>query len=146
MAALVCAECGAAYESDDDDCVTRFDQLLALDHSRTEPWGSRHGQAFAAFALSHPVSQAASVDRAWEALHASYMSGAAAHYVFAEMRTHGTSIAPRPIPPRPVSRVALPCETIAGLPNFPAAKYAAWLDSWCRAVLASWGARVPLGS
>src|ERR1051326_7998235 len=53
-----CVECGAEYESDEDSCVARFDRLLALDHSRQEPWGSRHGQAFAAFALQHPATVA----------------------------------------------------------------------------------------
>ena len=51
---------------------TRFELLLALDHSRAEPWGSRHGQAFAAFALQHPVRHAASLDVAWELLYRVY--------------------------------------------------------------------------
>jgi len=46
-----CPECGASYATEDDSCSARFERLLALDHSRQEPWGSRHGQAFAAFAL-----------------------------------------------------------------------------------------------
>ena len=49
-----CDECGARYTEPGDSCQARFDQLLALDHSRQEPWGSRHGLAFAAFALQHP--------------------------------------------------------------------------------------------
>ena len=49
-----CEECGAEYPEPADSCQARFDQLLALDHSRQEPWGSRHGLAFAAFALQHP--------------------------------------------------------------------------------------------
>ena len=49
-----CNECGARYGNSTDSCVVRFDQLLALDHSRREPWGSRHGLAFAVFALQHP--------------------------------------------------------------------------------------------
>jgi catechol 2,3-dioxygenase-like lactoylglutathione lyase family enzyme len=43
--------------------------LLALDHSRQEPWGSRHGVAFAAFALQHPARYATSLDPAWATLH-----------------------------------------------------------------------------
>jgi hypothetical protein len=63
-----CPECGAMYSEERDSCAARFEELLALDHSRREPWGSRHGQAFAAFALQHPVTRAASLDRAWAAL------------------------------------------------------------------------------
>ena len=143
MTSSACAECGAAYPPNAGDCASRFDELLALDHSRGEPWGSRHGQAFAAFALSHPDTYAPSLDRAWAALHAIYALGAAPHQVFSQLRTVGAPLAVGPIPHRPMSRVALPHVTIAGLPGFPAAQYAAWLDSWCRAVLASWGARVP---
>jgi Family of unknown function (DUF5946) len=143
MTSSVCAECGATYPLSTGECGSRFDELLALDHSRVEPWGSRHGQAFAAFALSHPVSYARSLDRAWSALYAIYALGAAPHEVFAQLRAVGAPLAVGPIPQRPVSRVALPHVTIAGLPDFPAVHYAAWLDGWCRAVLASWGARVP---
>ncbi len=64
-----CPECGAAYQAAGDSCGARFDALLALDHARREPWGSRHGLAFAAFALQHPAAHAASLDRAWAALH-----------------------------------------------------------------------------
>jgi hypothetical protein len=51
MHGSLCPECGATYSEEGDSCAARFDQLLALDHSRREPWGSRHGQAYAAFAL-----------------------------------------------------------------------------------------------
>ena len=48
-----CPQCGGALASPDDSCASRFDTLLALDHSRQEPWGSRHASAFATFALQH---------------------------------------------------------------------------------------------
>src|SRR5205823_8749822 len=59
-----CAECGAMYIDEFDSCAARFETLLAVDHSRREPWGSRHGQAFAAFALQHPNTCSSSLDRA----------------------------------------------------------------------------------
>jgi len=75
MVGSQCPECGATYSEEGDSCAARFDQLLALDHSRREPWGSRHGQAFAAFALQHPVIHEASLDRGWAALWRIYVAG-----------------------------------------------------------------------
>ena len=61
-----CEDCGASYAAPDVDCSMRFDELLALDHSRREPWGSRHGLAFCAFALQHPRTYDRDVlQRAW---------------------------------------------------------------------------------
>lgn len=35
-------------------CGELFDRLLALDHSRRQPWGPLHGQAVACYFLQHP--------------------------------------------------------------------------------------------
>jgi hypothetical protein len=139
-----CVECGASYSADSDSCTLRFEQLLALDHSRREPWGSRHGQAFAAFALQHPLRYSASLDRAWQALARIYLLGEAPAHVFASLRvdgraTTGSSI----VPPRPTTAVRAPTVTIADLGDFAADEYAAALDAWCRATLHAWGADVP---
>lgn len=48
-----CPECGAAGES---PCEELFHRLLALDHSRREPWGPLHGVAVACYHLQHPDS------------------------------------------------------------------------------------------
>src|SRR5213082_2669152 len=105
---MVCVECGATYTSDDESCHARFAELLALDHSRREPWGSRHGQAFAAFALQHPQTYPAAVDGAWQALHRIYRLSEPAERVFAAMRNRqsGPVAANRAsgvsdVPPRP---------------------------------------------
>jgi len=133
-----CVECGAEYESDDDSCAARFDRLLALDHSHQEPWGSRHGQAFAAFALQHPARFASSLDQAWLALYRIYVMGDAPARVFAALRAaHGMPPA-WDAPPRPSQRAALPTMTIADLGDFAAESYAERLEAFCRASLAAW--------
>ena len=39
-----CPECGAVYADPGDSCAVRFDALLALNHSRREPWGAATGR------------------------------------------------------------------------------------------------------
>jgi hypothetical protein len=136
-----CGECGAYYERDDDSCATRFAHLLALDHSRREPWGSRHGQAFCAYALQHPGRHATSLDAAWSALYRIYVLGVDPAEVFESLRNNATG---RPdgrsaVPHRPATRRAMPDMTIADLGDFDAASYPARLNAWCRAALRSWG-------
>ena len=134
-----CVQCGAEYENENDSCSARFDRLLALDHSRQEPWGSRHGQAFAAFALQHPATYPSSLDHAWQALYRIYVSGDQPAYVFAALRER------RPFetdsPRRPTQRAGMPSVTIAYLADFDADTYPERLDAWCRASLAAWGLR-----
>lgn len=103
-----CEECGATYASAEESCASRFDELLALDHSRTEPWGSRHGLAFAAYAAQHPQR---------------YGPASAAHGLATLRRTYGEG--------------ELLGVTIADLGSFPAESYAADLDRWCRSVVAA---------
>lgn len=143
VAAHRCPECGASYLDAGDSCAARFDALLALDHSRQEPWGSRHGQAFAAYALQHPVRHAASLDSTWGSLYRVYVQGAVPAEVYgAIVRARGERPAAWTVPPRPVEPVGLPALTIADLGAFEADRYAAQLDAWCRAALAMWGAPV----
>jgi len=136
-----CPECGATYSEKDDSCAARFEHLLALDHSRREPWGSRHGQAFAAFALQHPVTHAASLDRAWAALWRIYVAGESPARVFGALVAHRGRVPPgeENIPVRPAARTTMPSVTIADLADFAVETYPRRLDAWCRATLASWG-------
>jgi ribosomal protein S18 acetylase RimI-like enzyme len=135
-----CLECGAEYQDAGDSCAARFDALLALDHSRQEPWGSRHGQAFAAFALQHPVRHASSLDSAWAALYRVVVQGAAPAEVFASIvRARGGLPATWGIPPRPAAPAMAPTVTIADLGAFTADRYPAQLDEWCRSALTMWG-------
>ena len=142
-----CPECGASYEADDDSCAARFEQLLALDHSQREPWGSRHGQAFAAFALQHPERFAGSLDHAWAALHRIYVFGDRPSYVFDQLRSKRPQVLTRwNVPPRPAHPVMPPSVTIGDLGDFEAAAYAEQLDEWSRASLAMWGATAKVTS
>ena len=139
MTAFRCAQCGAEYENENDSCSARFDRLLALDHSRQEPWGSRHGQAFAAFALQHPATYPSSLDHAWQALFCIYFRGHQPAYVFAALRAR--RFVDNDIPQRPDRRAEMPSVTIADLADFAADTYAERLDELCRASLAAWGLR-----
>jgi hypothetical protein len=136
-----CPECGATYSEEGDSCAARFDALLALDHSRREPWGSRHGQAFAAFALQHPVTHEASLDRAWAALRRIYVARESPVRVFGALVASRGESPPgdKGVPARPATRLMMPAVTIRDLADFAAETYAARLDAWCRAALASWG-------
>lgn len=135
----VCPECGAVYQGS-DSCATRFAALLALDHGRREPWGSRHGQAFAAFALQHPLAYGTSLDFAWAALHRICLDGELPVHVFSPpgvrslLKSIGMGVPPRP--PRPRQR---PTITIADLGEFDQETYPQCLDAWCKAALDMWG-------
>jgi hypothetical protein len=135
-----CPECGATYSEEGDSCAARFDELLALDHSRQEPWGSRHGQAFAAFALQHPLTHGPSLDRAWAALWRIYVAGESPARVFGALVAHRGKVplADKNVPTRPVARATMPSITIADLADFAAETYPERLDAWCHAALSSW--------
>ncbi len=130
-----CPECGARYADADDSCRARFHHLLALDHSRQEPWGSRHALAFAAFVLQHPGQyDPASVARSRELLTRVLVKGAPLVQVVREMRAD-------PKPATAASAGAGPVEgssyavTIADLGHFEAEAYPDALDRWCRSAL-----------
>lgn len=131
----ICDECGARYVDPVDSCAHRFDLLLALDHSRVEPWGSRHGLAFAVFALQHPTRFPAETgSRAFELLTRVVERGDDLDLVVREMRTRGPAAEGTDMPPR---RNGSPYPvTIIDLGDFAAGAYAARLDQWCRATLA----------
>lgn len=135
-----CAECGARYDTEADSCASRFEELLALDHSRREPWGSRHGQAFATFALQHPSRYPASLDAAWGALYRLCCLDQPLAHVMQVFRGRVQSSCV--IPPRPDRPIGRPAITIADLTDFEAATYPSRLDAWSRATLVSWGVAV----
>ncbi len=136
----VCGDCGATYGDDSPDCAARFAALLALDHSRREPWGSRHGLAFSAYALQHPGSHDRSVlERAWLMLYAVFVTGRDPGDVTRALR-RGGKVTPDwgtpPLPPGEPRRAFT--VTIADLGAFEEASYPTVLDQWCRAALAGW--------
>ena len=133
-----CPDCRAQYDNEEDSCERRFEALLALDHSREEPWGSRHAIAFAVYALQHPRAfEVATLDRCWAILYRVYVKGDEALKV-ARALTGDQLTAGRDwdVPPRPEVSTPAPRITIKDLGHFPAAEYSAMLDAWAQATVA----------
>jgi hypothetical protein len=139
----VCKQCGGATANPSMTCADRFAALLALDHSRQEPWGSRHGLAFAAYTLQHPATQPRELlEQCWLMLCRVYVAGDNRMRVTRALRTYGGRVPEDwEVPPFP-KRATPPGAfetTIADLGAFAAADYATRLDAWCRATLVGWG-------
>jgi hypothetical protein len=139
MSGFTCPQCGAEYESAQDSCAQRFSALLALDHSRQEPWGSRHGSAFAAYTLQHPMVQSRMVlERCWTMLQRIYVSGDDPQFVARTLRDvengrpHQWTVPPLPADAASPRRFRV---TIADLGAFDAERYPGQLEKWCRATL-----------
>ena len=137
-----CPGCGAVYASAHETCAARLDALLALDHSRVEPWGRRHALAFSAYALQHPDRFGRDVlERAWLLLFSAYVKGVSADRVVERLRRAGTNRPDWIVPPLPAGTPAPRfAVTIADLGSFAAETYSEQLDDWCRAALAGWRA------
>lgn len=139
MSGHTCPQCGAVYQTDEENCAQRFSALLALDHSRQEPWGSRHGSAFSAYTLQHPVGQSVAVlERCWTMLQRIWVAGDDPQFVARTLRAVENG-RPHPwtVPPLPTdaARPRRPRVTIASLGDFDAAGYPGQLEAWCRATL-----------
>src|ERR1043165_456603 len=142
-----CPQCGARSLGTLGACRRRFEELLALDHSHQEPWGSRHGLVFAAYALQHPADfRRATLERSWLALVRIYVRGDDPAKVFAALR----SPSPAPLSPWDVSPLpqaplepTKPQWTIADLAPSETAGYGERVDRWCPAALRGWGAAFP---
>lgn len=134
-----CPQCGATFAEPGVSCASRFDRLLALDHSRTEPWGTRHGLAFAAFTLQHAFGKPReALERAYVMLYRVYEFGDDRMKVAGALRgTPPSSPAEWGVPPLPPVLRGEPAwgMTIADLGSFSADEYAGLLDSWCKAIL-----------
>src|SRR5699024_10734516 len=48
-----CPQCGGTGPV---ECAVLFDRLLALDHSRAEPWGPLHAVTVTCYRLQHPAT------------------------------------------------------------------------------------------
>lgn len=140
-----CPECGATFADTGDSCEARFNRLLALDHARVAPFGSRHGLLFAVFALQHPSRFASSLPAAWRVLYRTYVLRERAEWVLRTEAAHRER-ATTSVPPLPCEHEGHPGCTIARDGLFDAAAYARTLDEWCRATLGWYGATVPAGT
>lgn len=142
-----CAQCGAIYRRPDDSCAERFAALVALDHSRQEPWGSRHGSAFSAYTLQHPAGLSReALERCWILLYRVWIAGDDPRYVTRVLRQLEHGITPQWIVPPLPEDAAMPRRhrvTIADLESFDAGTYPARLETWCRATLESLGQPLP---
>jgi hypothetical protein len=137
-----CQQCGAVFADPARSCEERFDTLLALDHSRVPPWGSRHGLAFSTFALQHPHGRtAAQLAACWVMLYRVWIKGDNRAKLAAAMREGPDrppsewDVPPLPAVPAAGTRFAV---TIADLDEFDAADYPAQLEAWGRATLSAW--------
>ena len=143
MTEHVCPQCGARYQSSDDSCNARFDSILALDHARQEPWGSRHGRAFAAFALQHPAGRSReALERCWTLLHRIWIAGDDPQAVARVLRRMNEGTDPAwTVPPLPgdVESARKFQVNIADLGDFDADRYPRLLEAWCRATLEAFG-------
>jgi hypothetical protein len=123
------------YANAEDDCTARFDRLLALDHSRQEPWGSRHALAFAVFALQHPGRyDERTRRRAHELLVRVVDHGEDLALVVRQLRARGAGSRDADGGRAPSAAAPFPL-TIAQLGDFAGAQYAVALERWCRATL-----------
>ena len=135
-----CEQCGARYESLDDSCAERFQTLLALDHSRREPWGSRHGSAFAAYTLQHPAGlERGALERCWVMLYRIWIAGDNPDYVARTLRQGAQPTWNVPALPPEATVPRRERITIADLGEFEAETYASQLEAWCRATLEALG-------
>jgi hypothetical protein len=126
-----------------DSCAERFSRLLALDHSRREPWGSRHGSAFSAYTLQHPAGfPRDALMQCWTLLYRTWIAGDDPQFVTRTLREVNRGEDPGwQVPPLPpdAGQPRRPRVTIADLGSFEASAYPEQLEAWCRATLESLG-------
>jgi hypothetical protein len=148
-----CLECGAPVSP--RSCDDLFRELLALDHSRQEPWGPLHGIAVACFFLQHSSRLSAAVRALhWALLDAYLRGGLAAAAPMTErvrqLNSHrrggrapragdypGAPPFPGGVPPRHYGT------TIADVAldgTFPAAGYDERVRSWATDTMSAWQA------
>ncbi|MFI9318639.1 DUF5946 family protein [Kitasatospora aureofaciens] len=149
-----CAECGAR------GCEELFHGLLALDHSRAEPWGPLHGVSVSCFLLQHPGRLPADGGAAARGLLGAYLDGgqpaverlvgraraANSHRVKGGAAPGGAAPdgaaqgpAVRPGREAPQGGFAVTIEQVALGGTFPAAGFPARVRAWAAATLDVWG-------
>jgi hypothetical protein len=140
-----CAQCGAVS---DTPCEELFQRLLALDHSRREPWGPLHGVAVACYRLQHPASLAEGAHTfPLELLRTHVAGGAEASRKLTERSRRANShrvrrrehTAPASSPDAP-TRFAFTVAEVAVDGSFPAGGHSERVRSWARATLTAWSA------
>jgi hypothetical protein len=141
-----CPECGA---SGDPACGELFQRLLALDHSRLEPWGPLHGVAVACYRLQHPASLAEGTHAfPLDLLRTHVEHGADAARRMTEHARRGNSHrvlrrerpapAPRAASPASPAGFAVTIADVALDGDFPADGHPERVRAWAEATLAAW--------
>ncbi|MEU4586351.1 DUF5946 family protein [Kitasatospora aureofaciens] len=149
-----CAECGAR------GCEELFHGLLALDHSRAEPWGPLHGVSVSCFLLQHPGRLPADGGAAARGLLGAYLDGGqpAVERLIGRARAanshrvkggavpggaapDGAAQGPAVRPGREAPRggFAVTIEQVAQGGTFPAAGFPERVRAWAAATLDVWG-------
>jgi hypothetical protein len=135
-------ECGA---TDSVLCTERFQQLLALDHSREAPWGPLHGVAVACYRLQHPSTlhpgEPAVLLRMVDAYRVEGLSGAER---IAQDRKRANSHRGRGVrdlgdePVGTPSAFTFTIDDLAVDGSFPAEGYSERVHAWAEATAAAW--------
>ncbi|MBD0691782.1 DUF5946 family protein [Streptomyces sp. CBMA123] len=139
-----CGECGAR------GCAGLFHGLLALDHSRAQPWGPLHGVSVSCFLLQHPGRLPGDGGAGARGLLRAYLDGglpAVERLVGRTRRANShrvpgrppTGAAVRPGGEAPRGGFAVTIEEVAVDGTFPADGFPERVRAWAAATLAAWG-------
>ena len=141
-AAMSCPQCGATFADEKRVVKGQFDKLLALDHSRVQPWGSRHNLAFSTFTMQHPEGMhARRLAARWCDVACGSKRRQLRRSLAAAMRERWN------LPPEERGGNSAPgnlaahakyAVTITDLGEFDADSYVHKLEEWGRATLAAW--------
>ncbi|WP_199809877.1 DUF5946 family protein [Streptomyces sp. NRRL F-5126] len=147
-----CPECGAPMDPlDPRSCDELFHALLALDHSRREPWGPLHGVSVSCFLLQHPHRLPADGGAMARALLRAYLRGGLDEVdrLVGQAR-RGNSHRVRGTPSRVVRDAAVPhCDAsrprfsvtiqdVAVDGTFPASEFTQRVEAWAAAAVDAW--------
>ncbi|WP_076970991.1 DUF5946 family protein [Streptomyces sparsogenes] len=144
-----CPECGAPM--DPRSCDELFHALLALDHSRQEPWGPLHGVSVSCFLLQHPSRVPADDGAmAWALLRAYLEGGLGEVNRLVGRARRGNSHRVKGEPSRVSRDAALPhrdalrsrfsvtIKDVAVDGTFPAVEFTQRVEAWAAATVEAW--------
>lgn len=138
-----CADCGA------ERCDELFETLLALDHSRQEPWGPLHGVVAPCYFLQHSARSADSSWSVYWSMLRAYLAGgtAALDAMTNQLRALNShrkgglgpeSVADVPVKSPPLHGFVVTIAEVAVDGTFPAEGYEDRVREWAEATAAAW--------
>jgi Family of unknown function (DUF5946) len=128
-------------------CPDLFLGLLALDHSRRQPWGAYHGVSVATYLLQHPsLSAPAMLPAQWSMVNVFAQDGIAAVQAFAAARVArnrgGSRQTGEPAADvdlgHPPGAFAVTIADVSVDGSFPAAGFQARVALWVQATIEAW--------